>query len=194
MFYSIGYQSLTLENLSLIIESWEIDKILDVRSFPTSRWNHEFDKKRLVDAFGKRYCWKGKLLGGKFGPVSPGGIDYLCSLSGKKSYLLLCLGANPNQPRKQFDQGALEELAESIKQYGILEPIVLKPRDGQFMIVAGERRFLAPKLAGLSEIPARIIEASDELVEELALLENVQRQDLNAIEEAKAYRALLDRG
>jgi ParB family transcriptional regulator, chromosome partitioning protein len=101
---------------------------------------------------------------------------------------------NPDQPRKDFDQEKLEELAMSIKEYGVLEPIVVTPRADRFMIIAGERRYRASLLAGLDAIPARVIEADDALVEELALLENIQRQDLNIIEEGKAYRRLLDRG
>lgn len=101
---------------------------------------------------------------------------------------------NPNQPRKQFDPGKLEELAASIKEYGILEPIVVTKRGDRFMIIGGERRYRASLLAGLSVIPVRVIDADDELVEELSLLENIQRQDLNPIEEAKAFQALLDRG
>lgn len=102
--------------------------------------------------------------------------------------------ANPDQPRKQFEQTALEELAASIKQYGILEPLVVTPRDGRYMIIAGERRFRASGLAGLTELPVVVKEADDRLVEELALLENVQRKDLNIVEEAHAYGTLLDKG
>jgi ParB family chromosome partitioning protein len=103
--------------------------------------------------------------------------------------------ANPNQPRKAFDPEKLQELSASIKEYGVLEPIVVTPREnGRHMIIAGERRFRASALAGLSEMPVRIIEADDRLVEELALLENIQRQDLTIIEEARAYQALIDRG
>jgi ParB/RepB/Spo0J family partition protein len=101
---------------------------------------------------------------------------------------------NPDQPRKDFDQEKLEELAMSIREYGVLEPIVVTPRRGAYMIIAGERRYRASSLAGLKAIPARVIEANDALVEELALLENIQRQDLNIIEEGKAYKRLLDRG
>jgi ParB family chromosome partitioning protein len=101
---------------------------------------------------------------------------------------------NPGQPRKDFDQGKLEELSGSIRQYGVLEPIVVTPREGRFMIIAGERRYRASLLAGLPDIPARVIEADDALVEELSLLENIQREDLNIVEEAEAYRRLLDRG
>ena len=90
--------------------------------------------------------------------------------------------ANPNQPRKAFDPEKLQELAGSIKEYGVLEPIVVTPRADRYMIIAGERRFRASTLASLSELPA-LIKADDNMVEELALLENVQRQDLTIIEE-----------
>jgi ParB/RepB/Spo0J family partition protein len=101
---------------------------------------------------------------------------------------------NPDQPRKQFDPEKLEELADSIREYGILEPLVVTPRGDRYMIIAGERRYRASLLANLTELPARVIEADDRLVEELALLENIQRQDLTIIEEARAYQSLLDRG
>lgn len=115
--------------------------------------------------------------------------------SGKLSVLpLVSVFPNPDQPRKDFDPVKLEELAMSIREYGVLEPIVVTPRDGRYMIIAGERRFRASQMAGCPSVPARIIEASDELVEELALLENIQRQDLNPLEEARAFRALLERG
>lgn len=100
---------------------------------------------------------------------------------------------NPDQPRKEFDQEKLEELAQSIKEYGVLEPIVIAPRKDRFMIIAGERRWRASQIAGKKEIPARVIEADDSLIEELALLENIQRQDLNIIEEGRAYQNLLKR-
>jgi ParB/RepB/Spo0J family partition protein len=100
---------------------------------------------------------------------------------------------NPNQPRKEFDQGKLKELAESIKQYGVLEPIVVTPRGDKYLIIAGERRYRATILADLKEIPAKVIDVDDKMVEELALIENVQREDLNPIEEARAYKSLLGR-
>ncbi len=102
--------------------------------------------------------------------------------------------ANPNQPRKDFDEGKLNELAASITQYGVLEPIVVTPRADRYMIIAGERRYRASMIAGIEEIPARGIDADDALVEELALLENIQREDLNVIEIALAYKNLIDRG
>lgn len=102
--------------------------------------------------------------------------------------------ANPNQPRKDFDQDKLNELASSIRQYGLLEPIVVTPRGDRYMIIAGERRYRAAVIAELGTIQTRVIDADDALVEELALLENIQREDLNVIEIALAYKSLIDRG
>lgn len=102
--------------------------------------------------------------------------------------------ANPNQPRKEFSERKLEELAPSIRENGLLEPIVVTPRAGRFMIIAGERRFRACRLAGLAEAPVRVIETDDRAVAELALLENLQREDLNLIEEARAYGNRMDLG
>ena len=101
---------------------------------------------------------------------------------------------NPDQPRKEFSQKKLDELARSIRENGLLEPIVITPRGERFMIVAGERRYRASRLAGLAEIPVRVLEADDRTVAELALLENLQREDLNLIEEAKAYQNLMTLG
>ena len=102
--------------------------------------------------------------------------------------------ANPNQPRKDFDEEKLNELAASIKQYGIPEPIVVTKRGDRYMIIAGERRYRASLIAQIDSIPVRIIDADDALVEELSLLENIQREDLNVIEVAIAYKNLIDRG
>ena len=99
--------------------------------------------------------------------------------------------ANPSQPRKDFDPQALNELAESIRSIGIIQPITLRQEeDGTYMIVAGERRFRASQLAGLQTIPAYIRKVSDDSVMEMALIENIQREDLNAIEVALAYQQL----
>jgi ParB/RepB/Spo0J family partition protein len=97
---------------------------------------------------------------------------------------------NPDQPRKEFDAEKLAELAGSIKNHGVIEPIVVTPREGRYMIIAGERRYRASLLAGLKTIPAGG-HRDNALVEELALIENIQRQDLNPIEEGKAYANLL---
>lgn len=101
---------------------------------------------------------------------------------------------NPDQPRREFDQIALEELANSIKELGIVQPITLRQMDdNKFQIIAGERRWRASQLAGLTAIPAYIRTIKDENVMELALVENIQREDLNAIEIALAYEHLLEK-
>ena len=100
---------------------------------------------------------------------------------------------NPNQPRKKFDQQTLEELAESIRLHGVITPITVRhgEKDGYYQIIAGERRWRAARLAGLKEIPAMVLEAGEGEVMELALIENLQRQDLNPIEEAEGYDRLM---
>ena len=101
--------------------------------------------------------------------------------------------SNPNQPRREFDEEALQELANSIREVGIITPITLRQMpDGNYQIIAGERRWRASKLAGLSAIPAYIRTVEDENVMEMALVENIQREDLNAIEIALAYQHLAD--
>ena len=100
---------------------------------------------------------------------------------------------NPDQPRRTFDEEALEELAQSIKEHGVISPITLrKDASNRYMIIAGERRFRASKMAGLATIPAYIRTAKDEQVMEWALIENIQREDLDAIEIALAYQRLMD--
>ena len=97
------------------------------------------------------------------------------------------------QPRTNFDEEALQELADSIAQHGVLQPVTVRALDGgYYQIIAGERRWRAARMAGLDEIPARIIEADDRKAQELALVENLQREDLNPMEEARGYRALMD--
>lgn len=101
--------------------------------------------------------------------------------------------ANPNQPRREFDPNALNELAQSIREIGIIQPITLRQvDDNKFQIIAGERRWRASQIAGLTAIPAYIRTISDESVMEMALVENIQREDLNAIEIALAYQHLLE--
>lgn len=101
--------------------------------------------------------------------------------------------ANPNQPRREFDEQALDELAESIRQIGIIQPITLrKMDDGSYQIIAGERRWRASQRAGLTTIPAYIRTADDEGVMQMALVENIQREDLNAIEVAMAYQNIIE--
>lgn len=97
------------------------------------------------------------------------------------------------QPREYFDEEALETLADSISQYGLIQPIVVRKLDsGYYQIIAGERRWRASRLAGLTDVPVRIIDADDRLTAELALVENLQREDLNPIEEAKGYQTLME--
>lgn len=97
------------------------------------------------------------------------------------------------QPREYFDQEALEALADSIRQYGLIQPITVRKLDsGYYQIIAGERRWRASRLAGLTEVPVRVIEADDRRTAELALVENLQREDLNPIEEAKGYKLLIE--
>lgn len=98
---------------------------------------------------------------------------------------------NSEQPRKNFNEDALHELSESIKQYGILQPLLLQKKGQYYEIIAGERRWRAARLAGLKEVPAIIKEYSSQEVLEIALIENIQREDLNPIEEARAYQKLI---
>lgn len=99
---------------------------------------------------------------------------------------------NPYQPRKLFDEEKLQELAVSIKEHGIFQPVILKQSIQGYEIVAGERRCRAAKIAGLTEVPAIIVEFTDQQMMEIALLENIQREDLNSIEEAKAYQQMME--
>lgn len=100
---------------------------------------------------------------------------------------------NPNQPRKRFDEVELQALADSIAQHGLLQPLAVRDMgNGYYQIIAGERRWRACRLAGLSEVPVTVIEADDRTVMELALVENLQREDLNPMEEAEGYRVLLE--
>lgn len=97
------------------------------------------------------------------------------------------------QPRQFFDEAALQDLADSISQYGLIQPITVRKLDtGYYQIIAGERRWRAARLAGLREVPVRVIEADDRRTAELALVENLQREDLNPIEEAKGYKTLME--
>lgn len=100
---------------------------------------------------------------------------------------------NRDQPRKDFDETALSELADSIAQHGLIQPIVVKPTaQGRYSIIAGERRWRACRMAGLNEVPVIIKDADEQTLMEIALIENLQREDLNAVEEALGYRSLID--
>lgn len=98
---------------------------------------------------------------------------------------------NPNQPRTSFDEDALNDLADSIKKEGLLQPILVRPVEGEYQIIAGERRWQASKLAGLKTVPVRVLQMDDIQTMRVALIENLQRSDLNAIEEARGYKELM---
>ena len=134
--------------------------------------------------------------GGSSGPVnasgagggaSPGTVN-----TGVQMLRLSQVDPNRSQPRRIFEEDALDELADSIRQFGVLQPILVQKKDGRYEIIAGERRWRACRKAGLKEIPAIIREYSDQETLELSLIENIQREDLNPIEEAKAFKSLLD--
>ena len=113
----------------------------------------------------------------------------------KSAYQLLPIykvEPNPDQPRQDFDEAELQALSESISEHGIIQPLAVRElKSGYYQIIAGERRWRAARLAGLAEVPAVIIEADDRKVMELALIENLQRQDLNPVEEAQGYQSLM---
>lgn len=112
--------------------------------------------------------------------------------AGEKTVKLSKIEPNGRQPRKQFDEDALLELSESIKQYGILQPLLVSDKKDYYEIIAGERRWRAAKMAGLKEIPVIVKEFTPQEEVEISLIENIQREDLNPIEEARAYKRLLD--
>ena len=113
--------------------------------------------------------------------------------NGTKNLPLAKIEPNPDQPRKVFDQASLDELAESIRLHGVITPITVRKgeKDGYYQIIAGERRWRAARQAGLEDSPAMVLEAEEDEVMELALIENLQRQDLNPIEEAEGYERLM---
>ena len=105
--------------------------------------------------------------------------------------LLKLVSPNPHQPRQKFDEKSLKELAESIREKGIIQPITVRTRDKEYEVIAGERRLRAAKLAGLTEVPAHVLEIEDDVeMMEMALIENIQRENLNVVEEAEAYAML----
>lgn len=130
-------------------------------------------------------------LGALFGEELPGP-----ETQAKEEITLLPIAKiepRPDQPRKRFDEVALAELSESIQEYGLIQPITVRPLEsGYYQIIAGERRWRASRMAGLSEVPVRVITADEQRAMEMALVENLQREDLNPIEEAKGYKTLLD--
>lgn len=120
-------------------------------------------------------------------------IEQIESNENLKSLKITEVEPNRDQPRKTFNQESLEELAESIKTYGIIQPIVVSKQNGYYAIVAGERRWRAAKIAGLEEIPAIIRDNDEQINKEIALIENIQREDLNPLEKALGIRHLMDK-
>jgi ParB family chromosome partitioning protein len=125
------------------------------------------------------------------GPEEPG--EGVSPQAGVREVEIGRIRANPNQPRTQFDEDAIAELADSIAKRGVLQPILLRPDGDGYQIVAGERRWRAAQVARLHKVPAIVREIDDSGAAEIALIENIQRQDLNALEEAEGYRQLIER-
>ncbi len=128
--------------------------------------------------------------------VEESGIDELTgdAAASVKEVAIGEVHRNPSQPRTKFDQDDLQELADSIKEVGIIQPIIVRKDDIGYEIIAGERRYQASKLAGLTEVPVVVRDETDDVTSlQLALIENIQRSDLNVIEEAKAYRDLIEK-
>jgi ParB family chromosome partitioning protein len=132
------------------------------------------------------------LLGEAARPASAA-TEAPASRGGVREIEIARIRPNPEQPRIQFDEAALDELADSIRQRGVLQPILLRPKGAEYMIIAGERRWRAAQRARLHSIPAIVREIDESTTAELALIENIQRQDLNPLEEAEGYRQLIAR-
>ncbi len=116
----------------------------------------------------------------------------LASASAQTSVSLLQIDPNPNQPRKDFDPEKLSELSDSIRNHGLLQPLIVVPRGDRFLLVAGERRWRAARQAGLTQVPVTILSLDDQEISEISLIENLQRDDLNPIEEAKGIAQLIE--
>jgi ParB family transcriptional regulator, chromosome partitioning protein len=127
-------------------------------------------------------------------PTTPPETPSQAPSNGSHEANLSLIYPNPTQPRKFFPKEALEELALSIQEQGLIEPLVVVPRGDRFMLVAGERRWRACQMIGLETVPVRVLSADDRQVAEMALVENLQRQDLTPLEEARAFKDMLDRG
>lgn len=133
------------------------------------------------------------LLGEAARPALASSSEVLALKGGVREIEVARIRPNPNQPRIQFDEEALDELAESIRLRGVLQPILLRPDGDDFMIIAGERRWRASQRARLHAIPAIVREIDESTTAEIALIENIQRMDLNPLEEADGYRQLIER-
>lgn len=135
----------------------------------------------------------GRGLGAFFDNAELDAVEEKTAESGVKTVKIRDIEPNPDQPRKVFEKDALEALAQSIKEHGLIQPILVKKQSGgMYTIIAGERRWRASKLAGLAEVPCIEAEYSEQEVMEIALIENLQREDLNPIEESEGYRRLIE--
>lgn len=123
--------------------------------------------------------------------ANPGKIEKKEGGEEAKLLKISLIQANPSQPRKRFSDEELEELSESIKQFGVIQPLLVKKQGPIYEIIAGERRFRAAKLAGLTEVPVLVRSYDEKLSREVSIIENIQREDLNAVEEALAYQSLI---
>jgi ParB family chromosome partitioning protein len=133
------------------------------------------------------------LLGDVARPAAPSANEAPASRGGVREIDIARIKPNPHQPRVQFDEEALDELADSIRERGVLQPILLRPEGEDYLIIAGERRWRAAQRARLHTIPAIVREIDESTTAELALIENIQRLDLNPLEEAEGYRQLIQR-
>ena len=134
----------------------------------------------------------GKGLGSLLGDAADTGKRNDSTATGEAQEVKLRLvEPNRNQPRKEFDEAELQELADSILRYGVIQPLLVREKDGHYEIIAGERRWRAAKLAGMKEIPVIIRDYTDQEAAEISLIENIQRKDLNPVEEARAYQQLI---
>lgn len=147
------------------------------------------DKNKKTGTLGKGL---GALLGDDMQVLAPGSVARI--KSGTNSYIQISsIEANPYQPRSEFELEKLEELAKSIKVYGLIQPITVRPvENGKYQLISGERRLRAAKIAGLTELPAYVRTVDDILSIQMALVENIQREDLNAIEIAVSYQRLIE--
>ena len=134
----------------------------------------------------------GKGLGSLLGDAADTGKRNDSTAAGEAQEVKLRLvEPNRNQPRKEFDEAELQELADSILRYGVIQPLLVREKDGHYEIIAGERRWRAAQLAGMKEIPVIIRDYTDQEAAEISLIENIQREDLNPVEEARAYQQLI---
>ena len=162
-----------------------IAEVKDIRLWRKNFWRNKLIRKEGFMAAKERKAL-GAGLSALFGDLSPGSEEMT-------TLPLSRIEPREEQPRDYFDEESLQTLADSIARYGVLQPITVRLQNsGYFQIIAGERRWRAARLAGLTDIPVRIIEADDRTTAELALVENLQREDLNPIEEARGYQSLIE--